>query len=41
MPLQRLKTKPAEAPVSSDQVHDMQDPLDWLAKYCIIKSVHA
>ena len=39
VPMQRLKTKPAEAPVNLDQVQDMQDPLDWLAKYCIIKSV--
>ncbi|XP_076456721.1 uncharacterized protein LOC143291019 [Babylonia areolata] len=36
VPIHRLKTKPAEAPVNPDQVHDMQDPLDWLAKYCII-----
>ncbi|XP_070209319.1 uncharacterized protein [Littorina saxatilis] len=36
LPLQRMKTKPAEAPVGADDVQDMNDPLDWLAKYCII-----
>lgn len=36
LPLSRPKTRPAEAPVNADQVQDMQDPLDWLAKYCII-----
>ncbi|XP_041361461.1 uncharacterized protein LOC121377513 [Gigantopelta aegis] len=30
------KSRPAEAPVTSDKLQEIQDPLDFLAKYCII-----
>ncbi|GFO37373.1 titin-like, partial [Plakobranchus ocellatus] len=31
-----LKSRPAEAPVTSEEMQQIQDPLDFLAKYCII-----
>ncbi|RUS83451.1 hypothetical protein EGW08_008767, partial [Elysia chlorotica] len=30
------KSRPAEAPVTSEEMQNIQDPLDFLAKYCII-----
>ncbi|XP_055871663.1 uncharacterized protein LOC106067373 isoform X1 [Biomphalaria glabrata] len=30
------KSRPAEAPVTAEELIDIQDPLDFLAKYCII-----
>ncbi|KAL5015365.1 hypothetical protein ScPMuIL_009635 [Solemya velum] len=34
--LLRRRDQPAEAPVTSKELHQMQDPLNFLAKYCII-----
>lgn len=33
------KTRPAEAPVTSEELKDIHDPLDFLARWCIIKYV--
>ncbi|CAL1536467.1 unnamed protein product [Lymnaea stagnalis] len=30
------KSRPAEAPITAEDLNDIQDPLDFLAKYCII-----
>ncbi|ESO86074.1 hypothetical protein LOTGIDRAFT_235648 [Lottia gigantea] len=35
----RRKRKAAEAPVSQDELREIHDPLDFLAKYCIINPV--
>ena len=37
VPIARLRTTPGVAKVTDDQVKVMEDPLDWLAQYCIIK----
>lgn len=30
------RSRPAEAPITAEDLNDIQDPLDFLAKYCII-----
>ncbi|XP_050393734.1 uncharacterized protein LOC126811836 isoform X1 [Patella vulgata] len=39
MKLSKRRRKPAEAPVSAQGLKEIQDPLDFLAKYCIINPV--
>ena len=36
-PYHLRKPKVAEAPVTTEELEEMSDPLDFLAKYCIIK----
>ena len=33
----KKRFKPSVAPVTKKDLRDMQDPLDYLAKYCIIQ----